>query len=533
MREAEPTVVKNSPRADTAFAFITLFLGYALVRAVLFCEPGVGVTIYAVIFVALAALYMRLHGVRESAASVVPPVIMIVFSAAFIVSGIRWVRYLVVLFEVLVAVYWFLAAFGCRAEERLGDFFPFDMIKAFLLQPFASFFAQPKAVDGALKRTKAGRRVFYIVLGLALATVPAAMITVMLMASDYAFENLMRVLFDSFLTSAWLNAVYFAFGIPVAMYIFGMMTSASTRKCKGFLSPEQCKKVLGVLGFVPAAAIYTALTVILAIYALFFAAQSSYFFSAFSSLLPEGYSFSDYARRGFFELCTVTTINAILVILSELLIKREAAGEAPSKLLGLRALNILMGLSTLLLIAVAGAKLYLYIKNYGLTPARVNAAWFMLLLAIAAVLLIIRQLVPKFNFWRATTVAFVALFAALAFFNTDVLIAKYNIARYYDGSLPSVDVYIFRQLSDAALPELAELLERDEASGGALLEDEPRRWAMQYLSDRIYYAGRFRENSKRFITDRINYLLGYNASRGAALKLLDSGKYLDKTRYDG
>ena len=125
--------------------------------------------------------------------------------------------------------------------------------------------------------------------------------------------------------------------------------------------------------------------------------------------------------------------------------------------------------------------------------------------------------------------AFVALFAVLAFSNTDTLIAKYNIARYYDGSLPSVDVHLFRNLSDAALPELAELLERDKASSGELLDDGSRHWAEQYLGDRLWIAGRQRETSKSILSEHINYLLGYNASRGAALKLLDSGKYLDST----
>ena len=232
------------------------------------------------------------------------------------------------------------------------------MIKAFLLQPFASFFAQPATVAGALKSTKAGRRVFYVIIGLALAVVPAAVITVTLMRSDYAFENMMHVLFDSFLNSIFVNAVYFAFGLPIAMYLFGMMTSASTRKCGKLLSPEQCGKVLKVVGFIPPAVIYTVLSVILAIYALFFAAQSSYFLSAFSSLFPEWYSYADYARRGFFELCSVTAINALLVLISEIFIKRLPTEEGrPSSPLGLRVLNVLMGASTLVLIAVAGAKL--------------------------------------------------------------------------------------------------------------------------------------------------------------------------------
>lgn len=525
---ATPAPESINKCADTAFAFITLFLGYALARTAIFCEPGVGVTLYALIFVFAAGLYMRLNGVVISPSTVVPPAIMLVFSAVFVISGMQWVRLLTLVFEVMVAVYWFLAAFGCRAEDRLGDYLPFDLVKAFFVQPFASFFEQPKTAAGALKSTKTGRNIFYVIVGLALGAVPAAVITVTLMASDDAFESLINILFNAFLSSVWLNILYFMFGLPIAMYLFGMMTSASSRKCKKILTAEQCGRFLRTAGFVPPAVIYTALSVILVIYALFFVSQSSYFLSAFASLLPEGYTFADYARRGFFELCRVATINALLVLCAEIFIKREPADGAEAgkanRPLGLRVLNVLMGASTLVLFAVAGAKLYLYIENYGLTPARVSAAWIMLLLAFMFVFLIVRQIAPKFNFWRASTVAFVVLFAALSFSNFDTLIAKYNIARFYDGSLQAVDVYLFGALSDAALPELAELLERDEASGGQLLEYEARLWATEHLQNRLWNAEGKRSAAGGSITDRINYLLGYNASRRTALRLVDAGK---------
>lgn len=526
---------EKNASVNTAFAFICLFFGYAFIRTALISEPGIGVTVYVLLFVAFGTIFMRMHGVTVTAASVTMPVIMLIFSAVFVISGAEWVRFLTLLFEILAATYWFVSAFGCRAEARIGDFLPFDMIKAFFVQPFSSFFAQPRFAVSALKSTKTGRHVFHIIIGLALAVIPGAIITVMLVFADDAFENLINLLYDSFLWSVGANLLYFVIGLPAAMYIFGMMISASSRKCSKMLTKESCGRVMRAVGFVPPAVVYTTLTVILVIYALFFLAQSSYFLSAFASLKPKGFTYADYARKGFFELCRVATINAVLVLFSELFILRvpkngspDTSGESPAgtskPLAGLRVYNIIMGLSTLILIAVAAAKLYLYIENYGLTPARVNAAWFLLLLASAFIFLIIRQLAPKFNFWRACTAAFIVLFAVLAFSNTDALIAKYNIARFYDGSLPSVDVKLFRSLSDVALPELADLLERDEASGGTLLDKESRDWASEYLKHRLEAAELAKQNNEVSLTERINYALGYNASRGAINRLLESGK---------
>ena len=73
-------------------------------------------------------------------------------------------------------------------------------------------------------------------------------------------------------------------------------------------------------------------------------------------------------------------------------------------------------------------------------------------------------------------------------------------------------------------PELAELLERDEASGGQLLEYEARLWATEHLQNRLWNAEGKRSAAGGSITDRINYLLGYNASRRTALRLVDAGK---------
>ena len=563
-----PGYVKYDKKAlvNTVFAFLSLLMGYLFVRNTFFTAIGVGMTAFVLLFVAASAVFMRLHGVRFTPRNISGPAIMLVFSAAFVVSGSESMRELTLLFECLAAVYWYYSAFGCREEGKIGDMLPFDMIKSVFVMPFSSFFAQPRFTASVLGRTRFGRVVLYVLLGFACAVIPAVIIVTLLISADDVFANLINLIFDSFLSGVASNLLYLTLGFPAAMYIFGMMLSASSNKNSELMTRGKCARFSTAIGFMPPLAVYSALTVILLIYALFFVSQSSYFLSAFASLKPDGYSYADYARKGFFELCRVSVINGVLIVLSSLFIRRtpkpEKSGQAPTyerydvpsrtegvalgapdgmtgidafqmdgdtepavqpaplpkltapvkPLVGLRVYSVLMGVFTLVLIATAASKLYMYIDCYGLTLKRVNAAWFELLLAAAFVFLIIRQLAPRFNFWRASASAFVILLGLLVFSNADVLIARYNVERFYEGTLSSVDVELFYSLSDAALPELTGLLKRDEASGFTLLDTDTRSRAERCIEYKLEGARSACDRTDT-VTEKINHALGYNYSR--------------------
>lgn len=534
---------------NTVFAFISLIYGYAFIRNVLFTELGTGMTAFVLLYIAGGAVFMRLHNVKINVAGFFTPVLMLAFSAVFILSSSAEMRILTLCLEIIMAAYWFFSAFGCREEDKIGDLLCFDLIKTIVVMPFSSFLAQPCFTVSALKRTKFGRSLLYIIIGVAFAIIPALVIIGLLTSADDAFSNLVNLITDSFVWSIAANLVYFIIGLPVAMYIFGLMLSTSLNKNKGLMTRKTCFEASATVGFMPPLAVYTALSVILLIYVLFFAAQSSYFLSPFASLKPAGYSFADYARKGFFELCRVAAINGVLVVFSSLFIRRipkpvkqsvqpdsntsitfgepqavtaeqtkivevlqPQADIAIKPLTSLRIFTVLMCVFTLFLIATAAAKLFMYIDSFGLTLTRVNAAWFMTLLAAVFVLLIIRQAAPKFNFWRAATIAFIALFAVLAFSNADALVARYNTDRFYSGSLPDVDVELFYSLSDTALPELVELLDRDEASGYTLLDEDTRDRAQKCLDYKLDNIKAIKDRVNT-LTERINYALGYNMSR--------------------
>ena len=184
--------------------------------------------------------------------------------------------------------------------------------------------------------------------------------------------------------------------------------------------------------------------------------------SGFTGLLPESFSYAEYAREGFFQLCLVSVIN--LFVISAVIVFMRRNNKANTVLL--KIISIIFSVFTLVLIATAISKLVMYIDFYGLTPKRVHAAWFMAVLAVIFILIIIRQFAKKLNAVAVSIVVLVIMFAAIALPDIDGYIAEYNVDRYLNGTLETVDVDAMKDLGLSAVPQmvrLADVLDESKA----------------------------------------------------------------------
>ncbi len=111
---------------------------------------------------------------------------------------------------------------------------------------------------------------------------------------------------------------------------------------------------------------------------------------------------------------------------------------------------------TLALIATAISKMGMYISYYGLTRLRIYTSWFMILLLLLFVIVLLRQF-KSFQGTKIAVISCICLFIALCYSNVDGLIAKYNIDRYQAGTLETLDISAFYELSDGAVPYMYEL----------------------------------------------------------------------------
>ncbi len=228
--------------------------------------------------------------------------------------------------------------------------------------------------------------------------------------------NVWRYLKQHFL-STFIKMI---FAVPVSFYLFGLVFGGIHGRNTDTVRIDTLTKAGKDVRKLPDTASCTALAILCLVYALFIGLQGSYLFSAFAGTLPEEFTYAEYARRGFFELCRIGVWNLIflgLAGLCSLMPSREHKG--------LRLLTVLLSVLTLLLLATAVSKLAMYISVYGLTVKRVVPMVFLVWLVLVFAAVIARQH-RDFPMVRFCVMAGAVLFCLLCIFPVERLTELYN-----------------------------------------------------------------------------------------------------------
>ena len=160
------------------------------------------------------------------------------------------------------------------------------------------------------------------------------------------------------------------------------------------------------------------LALVLVLYAMFCAIQFAFLFSG--RQLPDGYTYSQYAREGFFQLLAVVCVN----LAGYALILCRVRHTAP--LTGM--LIVLIG-ETGVMLASALWRLHLYIGAYGLTWLRLESLTFMWMLIAVLILCLVRLFVPRLPLATIGFILVVVWYVALVLSNPNNIIDAYNQAR--------------------------------------------------------------------------------------------------------
>ncbi|MBW3570029.1 MAG: DUF4173 domain-containing protein [Gemmatimonadetes bacterium] len=182
--------------------------------------------------------------------------------------------------------------------------------------------------------------------------------------------------------------------------------------------------------------------------------QVPYFFGTAQAVMQPGTTtFSQYARRGFFELVTVAGMVLPLLLAADWLLRRERPGHE-------RVFRVLAGAQVALLFVIMGSALHrmrLYQGAYGLTELRLYTTAFMLWLGVVFAWFgwtVLRGRRERFA-WGALTTALEVL-VLLHVVNPDGMIVRVNAARA-DAPLRFDAPYAASLSADAVPPLLAAL----------------------------------------------------------------------------
>ena len=322
----------------------------------------------------------------------------------------------------LVALYWTLCAFGALLDGKTGNLLVYDCMSAFAVVPFGNWLAPFRAVrwkngDKSAWRRKAGMAA----LGVVIAVPLLCLVLPLLSSADQNFRNMLYQARDWLVLGDVMTVlIRLAFAVPVTAVLYGLSYGAAHRRCTDWTTRGGIEKGAGSMRFLPDAAVAVALGVMCAVYALFIALQGGYLFSGFFGHLPASFSYAEYARQGFFELCRIGAINVCLLAGANLLSKTPRLQNGR-----LRLLNLALSALSLLLVGTALSKMGLYIAAYGLTVKRVLATTLLVWLALVFLGMIVWQF-KRFDLVRFAVFAGAVLVCLLCVFNVGGLIDTYN-----------------------------------------------------------------------------------------------------------
>lgn len=449
--------MSDSTKKGDLFIFLcTIILGFLYVNFVVFGALSIDAAIFSLLFISLQLIYVIYKKVRLKNISFVFLLISILSAINFIIYSNVALKYINFLFISFMAVYWLYFACGMSLKSKISSLFIFDLIRMFIVIPFSNFISGPAIMTKTTKKAKIAKSVFLVILGLII-TLPVTVVVIGLLASaDAQFANIWNYISKAIFKNMFSYVVQFIVSIPVSLYLFAIFNGFINKSYNDTLNENEATKITSTLKFVPRLLSYTAILPLCLVYVMFIATQVQYYFSAFYNKLPENYNYSEFARRGFFELCIVATIN-LCVILTIVIFTKRKEGMAKSNVFS--TYIIIFSLFTLILIATALSKMLMYIQAYGLTLLRVYTSWFMIALAITFLLIIVKQLFNKFNLAGTLLITCSIWFLILIFSNVDGIIVKYNIDQYQNGNLKTIDVNMTKELSDSAIPYIVQLLD--------------------------------------------------------------------------
>jgi len=387
-----------------------------------------------------------------------------------------------------------------------SPWFWLEIALAWIVRPFVCLNHYGRGVSGLFNRTKstadagkpATKKLYAsILIGLLLALPVLLILGALLSAADPVFGNLFRSVgrfLADFSLDDWIGKLVVT--VLIMPFVFSYLFSGRSGFNMGLLSDGTVGRP-GRSGFTfNRPILITFLSCVNLLYLIFALVQVTYLTGAFRAELPDGLSYAEYARSGFFELSFVCLINLVLILLA---VRSGSRQGLSGKLIRIESLLLIAGSAVQWFSAMF--RMRLYIQTFGLTLLRFYVTAFMFLLAVLFLYLLIREFVPSLPLfkWMAATTLIALL--ALNFVNADAWIARHNVERYLNRPAGSrltdtndetagksaaggrenliepeaVDADYFPNLSMDAVPALCKLLDSQDAGltqeiAGQLLE---------------------------------------------------------------
>lgn len=404
---------------DVILAVIYIGVSYQFVSAFTMGNFGPDLAIFTVAYVAVVLAYTFVRNQRPTRESYFWMVILLGIGGTYALWSVM--EGLQVLMLIGVAAYWTLGITGNLQEQgKTSQWIITDMVNACFVVPFSNFTVHARVLKRSIQKTSLGKGLLAVGLGLCIALPLLAIVLPLLSGADAGFMNLVNQVIFYASEHFFEVMLRLVIALPITAYLFGLHYGGLYRCNTEKIPRYYLEKLIVRLHKVPNIAMNTAVITLCLVYLLFIGLQSTYLFSAFAGIRPEGFTYADYARRGFFELCMIASLNVGILMGANAFSKTKR-----SKNTALRWLNVILSALTLLLITAAMSKMFLYIGAYGLTEKRILTSVFMLWLIMIFIFTIIMQW-KKIPIIRWTSFCGAVLFCLLCVIPVEYCISLYN-----------------------------------------------------------------------------------------------------------
>lgn len=278
--------------------------------------------------------------------------------------------------------------------------------------------------------------------------IPIVGICVYLMCSaDLVFSKMLSDLLENIAEYINMITVYkVIFALISALYVSGIFFNSRDKKENKILNTGKLNGDSLIINII--------LTVISILYLVFIVIQIRYLFAG--AKLPFGFTYAQYARKGFFEMFLLTGLNIFLIVATVNLLKEN-------RKIYTEIMQYCLCIFTVILLVSSFYRMYLYTEFQGLTRLRFMVFGFLIFefIGLLATLIYIRK--PKI----LISVCYFSLgfiyYILLNIVPMDYFVAKSQIDRFFKGDSRGLS-YVVTLSSDAA-PQIKRLSDsNDEAA---------------------------------------------------------------------
>lgn len=468
----KPRPLFGLTKSDTVFAVFALIASIFTAIFGLFGGFAFGYLLSICIMITLFSAFF-IKGSRVSALSLLYGLLALANSAIFICTTNGSVRFFGVITGFLLSLVFFdgvVNKASCGNRQTLGIFYSAASTMGNIGVALKSLFS-----GGNGDKKTIGK----VMLGL-LCSVPVLIIVVpLLISSDDAFSGMMSSIFSNS-GNTFLTVLKAIFGAIISMFVISYGFSLKYNR----ISKPKESKFTGIESI----CIISFLSAIAVCYLLYLFSQLAYFFSAFKGFLPDDtITYSEYARKGFFEMCIIAVINLCVVFLSIVLAKKQNGKVC----VGIKITATFISVFTLIIISTAISKMVLYINEFGMTVLRIGTSAFMVFLSVVFIAVILRIYINKINIVKTALITAGIVVLLLGTVNINALCARYNYQGYKDGKLDTIDIETLYNLGDEGIPYVVRLACSDNKDNAREAQEYLVKAYMCDYFDDMYYAEGF------------------------------------------